>query len=61
MAHFKCKTLKVADGFRFYKQNQGRSKTVVEHFAELKRWALTCKLTNFLEEALYEYSVRGCK
>ena len=60
-AHFKPKTLKFADRFHFYKQNQGRSKTVAEYLTELKRMALTCKLANFLEEALCKCFVCGYK
>ena len=61
ITHFKCKTLKVADRFCFYKKNQARSKIIAEYLAELKRQALTCKLANFLEEALCECSVQWCK
>ena len=47
-SHFKPKTLKICECFRFYKRNQLRGESVANYLAELRRLALTCKFDNFL-------------
>ena len=59
--HFKLKTLKIAERFRFYKWNQERSESITNYLAELSRQALTCEFENFLEEALCDSYVYGLR
>ena len=58
-SHFKPKTLKISERFRFYKRNQLRGENVANYLAELRRLALTCEFGNFLIEALCDKLVCG--
>ena len=60
-SHFKPKPVKIAERFRFYKQNQHAGETVPKYIAELQRLATTCEFGTFLNEALCDRLVCGLR
>ena len=60
-SHFKPKPVKIAERFRFYKQNQHAGETVSKYIAELQRLATMCEFGTFLNEALCDRLVCGLR
>ena len=59
--HFKTRSIKIAERFRFYKRLQQPSETVTTYLTELRRLASTCKFGEFLKKALCNRLVCGLR
>ena len=60
-AHFKPKTLVIAERFRFYKRNQHENESISDYIVELKKLASTCDFDDFLSTALRDRLVCGLR
>eukprot|EP00112_Aurelia_sp_Birch-Aquarium-sp1_P019358 Seg4771.2 transcript_id=Seg4771.2/GoldUCD/mRNA.D3Y31 product="hypothetical protein" protein_id=Seg4771.2/GoldUCD/D3Y31 len=60
-AHFKPKTLVIAERFRFYKRNQHENESISDYIVELKKLASTCDFGEFLSIALRDRLVCGLR
>ena len=60
-AHFKPKTLVIAERFRFYKRNQHDNESISDYIVELKKLASTCYFGDFLSIALRDRLVCGLR
>ena len=60
-AHFKPKTLVIAERFRFYKRNQHENESISDYIVELKKLASTCDFGDFLSSALRDRLVCGLR
>eukprot|EP00795_Rhopilema_esculentum_P012573 gene12573-3272_t len=60
-AHFKPKTLVIAERFRFYKRNQHENESISDYIVELKKLASTCDFWDFLSIALRDRLVCGLR
>eukprot|EP00112_Aurelia_sp_Birch-Aquarium-sp1_P017586 Seg409.2 transcript_id=Seg409.2/GoldUCD/mRNA.D3Y31 product="Gag polyprotein" protein_id=Seg409.2/GoldUCD/D3Y31 len=60
-AHFKPKTLVIAERFRFYKRNQHENESISDYIVELKKLASTCDFGEFLSIALLDRLVCGLR
>jgi len=58
-AHFKPKTLVIAEHFRFYKRNQHDNESISDYIVELKKLASTCDFGDLLSIALCDRLVCG--
>ncbi len=57
--HLKPKPVKIAERFRFSRQNQQAGETIAEYMVELRSLASTCEFGTFLNEALCDRLVCG--
>ena len=60
-AHFKPKTLVIAERLRFYKRNQHENESISDYIVELKKLASTCDFGDFLSIALRDRLVCGLR
>ena len=60
-AHFKPKTLVIAECFQFYKRNQHENESISDYIVELKKLASTCDFGDFLSMALRDRLVCGLR
>ena len=61
LAHFRPKTLLIAERFRFYQRNQAAGESVHDFLADLRRLAITCEFKHFLDQALHDCFVCGLR
>ena len=61
LAHFRPKSLLIAEQFRFYQRNQAAGESVHDFLADLRRLAITCEFEDFLNQALRDRFVCGLR
>ena len=61
MSHYEPKPLVIAEHSKFYRRTQNATETVLEYAAELRRLALTCDFSTFLNTALRNKFVFGLR
>ena len=61
LAHFRPKSLLIAERFRFYQRNQAACESVHDFLADLRRLAITCEFEDFLDQALRNCFVCGLR
>jgi len=57
--HYEPKRLVIAERFNFHRRQQGKTETVAQFVAELRRLAVHCEFGHYLEEALRDRVVCG--
>lgn len=59
--HYDPKRLVIAERFNFHRRQQGKTETVAQFIAELRKLAVHCAFGNYLEEALRDRLVCGLR
>ena len=52
VAHYRLKTIEIAERFKFFKRSQKKGEAAVDFIADLRRLAKTCNFGNYLETAI---------
>ena len=59
IGHYKPKTIKIAERFKFFKRHQLGGESTTDFMTELRRLAKTCNFGNYLESAIRDQFVCG--
>ena len=59
VAHYRPKTSKIAERFKFFKRSQKKGEAAVDFIADLRRLAKTCNFGNYLETAIRDQFACG--
>lgn len=61
VAHYRPKTIEIAERFKFFKRSQKKGEAAVDFIADLRRLAKTCNFGNYLETAIRDQFVCGLR